>query len=122
MNLLILYIFPRILRICSYINLNTIDFSFLTLNPKTSLSYSTLSLARVLSYAMPLNTLPRLSQIYDNNRLFSSVQAVLMIFVNETFRTGVRCFHLQNSFNQLVKDKSAVSKTADQTLKELFIA
>lgn len=48
---------------------------------KLSLSYSTLSLARVLSYAMPLNTLPRLSQIYDNNRLFSSVSKTAVLFL-----------------------------------------
>ena len=57
-----------------------------------SLSYSALSLARVLSYAMPLNTLPRLSQIYDNSRLFSSVQAVLMRIIDENVSDGCPLF------------------------------
>lgn len=56
---------------------------------KLSLSYSTLSLARVLSYAMPLNTLPRLSQIYDNSRLFSSVQAGLSKIKSAVSKTAV---------------------------------
>ena len=92
MNLLILYIFPRILRICSYINLNTIDFSFLTLNPKTFSFLFDIVPGSGFVIAMPLNTLPRLSQIYDNSRLFSSVQAVLMRIIDENVSDGCPLF------------------------------
>lgn len=91
-NLLILYIFPRILRICSYINLNTIDFSFLTRNPKTFSFLFGIFPGSVFVIAMPLNTLPRLSQIYDNSRLFSSVQAVLMRIIDENVSDGCPLF------------------------------
>ena len=80
-NLLILYIFPRILRICSYINLNTIDFSFLTRNPKTFSFLFGIFPGSVFVIAMPLNTLPRLSQIYDNSRLFSFVSKTAVLFL-----------------------------------------
>ena len=76
-----------------------------------SLSYSTLSLARVLSYAMPLNTLPRLSQIYDNNRLFLLFLRLLSYFYIALRSVVIRC--LWNYF-----DKAALMRIIDENVSD----
>lgn len=78
---------------------------------KLSLSYSTLSLARVLSYAMPLNTLPRLSQIYDNNRLFLLFLRLLSYFYIALRSVVIRC--LWNYF-----DKAALMRIIDENVSD----
>ena len=47
---------------------------------------------------MPLNTLPRLSQIYDNSRLFSSVSKTAVLFYIALQSVVIRC--LWNYFNK----------------------
>lgn len=65
-------------------NLNTIDFSFLTRNPKTFSFLFGIVPGSGFVIAMLLNTLPRLSQIYDNSRLFSSVSKTAVLFLYYT--------------------------------------
>ena len=81
-----------------------------------SLSYSALSLARVLSYAMPLNTLPRLSQIYDNSRLFSSVQAGLSKIKSAVSKTAVRSVVIRCLWNYF--DKAALMRIINENVSD----
>ena len=111
MNLLILYIFPRILRICSYINLNTIDFSFLTRNPKTFSFLFDIVLCSGFVIAMLLNTFLRLSQIYDNSRLFSSISKTAVLFYIALRSVVIRC--LWNYF-----DKAALMRIINENVSD----